>query len=76
MEPHRSSANVLTQDTFGECQARDMRFQPLNFLMASSVTGVKRFTRLPSGSRNRIERLPHGIVVGACTHSVTSGLSR
>jgi hypothetical protein len=32
--------------------------------MASSVTGVKRWTRLPSGSRKRMERLPQGIVVG------------
>jgi hypothetical protein len=50
--------------------------QPLNFLMASSVTGVKKLRRLPSGSRNRIERLPHGMVVGSCTHWLTSGLSR
>jgi hypothetical protein len=52
------------------------RGQPLNFLIASSVTGVKKFTRLPSGSRKRMDRLPHGIVVGCCTHSLTIGWSR
>jgi hypothetical protein len=31
---------------------------------------------LPSGSRNRIGRLPQGIVVGSCTQSLTSDLSR
>lgn len=46
----------------GECHVLG---QLLNFLMASSVTGVKRLTRLPSGSRNRMERLPQGIVVGS-----------
>jgi hypothetical protein len=36
-----------------------------NFLIASALTGVKKLTRLPSGSRNNSERLPHGIVVGS-----------
>jgi hypothetical protein len=48
----------------------------LNLLIASSVTGVKRLTRLPSGSRNRMERFPQGMVVGSCTHSRTTVLSR
>src|SRR6185312_3365795 len=49
--------------------------QPRNFAIACSVTGVKRFTRLPSGSRRRSERFPHGMVVGAFTKSVTQGVS-
>ena len=36
---------------------------------ASGVTGVKKLTRLPSGSRNSSDRLPHGIVVGSLTKS-------
>jgi hypothetical protein len=48
-----------------EAGERHVLGQLLNFLMASSVTGVKRLTRLPSGSRNRMERLPQGIVVGS-----------
>ena len=47
-----------------------------NRLMASSVAGVKRLTRLPSGSRNRMERFPHGMRVGFCSHSPTMGWSR
>ena len=47
-----------------------------NLLTASSVTGVKRLTRLPSGSRNNMERFPQGMVVGSCTHSLTRLLSR
>jgi hypothetical protein len=44
--------------------------------LASAVTGAKRLTRLPSGSRNNTERLPHGIVVGALTNSVVNCLNR
>ena len=44
--------------SFGEGCTRYTR--ALNFLTASGVTGVKKFTRLPSGSRNRRERLPQG----------------
>jgi hypothetical protein len=47
----------------------------LNLLMASSATGMNRLTRLLSGSRNRMERFPHGIVVGSCTHSFTTSRS-
>ncbi len=36
-----------------------------NFLTASGLTGVKKLTKLPSGSRNKSERLPQGIVVGS-----------
>jgi hypothetical protein len=43
-----------------------------NFSLASGVTGVKRFTKLPSGSRKSSERLPHGMVVGACTSALLS----
>jgi len=39
--------------------------------MAAGVTGVKELTRLPSGSRNRSDRLPQGIVVGSWTKSST-----
>jgi hypothetical protein len=46
--------------------------QGANFSMAAGVTGVKKLTRLPSGSRNRSERLPHGIVVGSLTKSSTN----
>jgi hypothetical protein len=42
-----------------------------NFSMAAGVTGVKKLTRLPSGSRNSSDRLPQGIVVGSVTKSVT-----
>ncbi len=45
--------------------------QRVNFSMASGVTGVKKLTRLPSGSRNSRDRLPQGIVVGSLTKSVT-----
>lgn len=45
--------------------------QRANFSMAAGVTGVKKLTRLPSGSRNSSERLPQGIVVGLVTKSVT-----
>ena len=40
------------------------------------MTGVKRLTRFPSGSRNSRERFPHGIVVGSVTNSATTGRSR
>jgi hypothetical protein len=40
------------------------------------VAGVKRLMRLPSGSRNKMERFPQGISVGSCTHSLTRGFSR
>ena len=46
--------------------------QGANFSMAAGVTGVKKLTRLPSGSRNRSERLPQGIVVGSLTKSSTN----
>ena len=36
-----------------------------NFSIASALTGVKKLTKLPSGSRNKSERFPQGIVVGA-----------
>jgi hypothetical protein len=36
-----------------------------NFLIASALTGVKKLTKVPSGSRNKSERLPQGIVVGS-----------
>src|SRR5690242_7801979 len=49
---------------------------PLNRLIASSVTGSKRLTRFPSGSRNNTARFPHGIVVGSFTHSSTNGFKR
>jgi hypothetical protein len=39
------------------------------------VTGVKKLTRLPSGSRNSSDRLPHGIVVGSLTKSSTKPAS-
>ena len=42
-----------------------------NLSMAGGVTGVKKLTRLPSGSRNSSDRLPHGIVVGSLTKSST-----
>jgi len=42
-------------------------FFPLNFANASGVTGVKKFTRLPSGLRNKNDLLTQGIVVGICT---------
>lgn len=45
--------------------------QRANFSMAAGVTGVKKLTRLPSGSRNNSDRLPQGIVVGLVTKSVT-----
>src|SRR4051794_13302281 len=45
--------------------------QRANFAMAAGVTGVKKLTRLPSGSRNSSDRLPQGIVVGSVTKSVT-----
>lgn len=45
--------------------------QRANFSMAAGVTGVKKLTRLPSGSRNSSDRLPQGIVVGPLTKSVT-----
>ena len=35
------------------------------FLIASALIGVKTLTKLPSGSRNKSERFPQGIVVGA-----------
>ncbi len=44
--------------------------QRANFSMAAGVTGVKKLTRLPSGSRNSSDRLPQGIVVGSVTKSV------
>ncbi len=47
-----------------------------NLARASSVTGVNRLTRLPSGSRNSSARLPQGIVVGAVTISPTCPRSR
>jgi len=59
--PPRAEASVAGREA-GE---RHVLGQLPNFLMASSVTGVKRLTRLPSGSRNRMERLPQGIVVGS-----------
>src|ERR1700722_10222036 len=46
-------------------RANGSRAHSSNFLMASALTGVKKLTRFPSGSRNRSERLPHGIVVGS-----------
>jgi hypothetical protein len=36
-----------------------------NFLFASALIGVKKLIKLPSGSRNKSERFPQGIVVGA-----------
>jgi transposase len=45
--------------------------QRANLSMAAGVTGVKKLTRLPSGSRNSSDRLPQGIVVGSLTKSVT-----
>lgn len=45
--------------------------QRANFSMAAGVTGVKKLTRLPSGSRKSSDRLPQGIVVGPVTKSVT-----
>ena len=45
--------------------------QRANFSMAAGVTGVKKLTRLPSGSRSRSDRLPQGIVVGSVTKSST-----
>ena len=45
--------------------------QRANFSMAAGVTGVKKLTRLPSGSRNSSDRLPQGIVVGSLTKSST-----
>jgi hypothetical protein len=44
--------------------------------MASSVAGVYRFTRLPSGSRKRIDRFPHGRRVGSCTQVSMDALRR
>jgi len=40
------------------------------------VTGVKKLTRLPSGSRKSSDRFPHGIVVGSFTNSATVSCSR
>jgi len=40
-------------------------FLPRNLATASGVTGVNRFTRLPSGSWKSTERFPQGIVVGS-----------
>src|SRR5579871_3809811 len=34
-----------------------------NLLTASALTGVKKLTRVPSGSRNKSDRFPQGIVV-------------
>lgn len=45
-------------------------FLPSNFFLASGVTGVNKLTRLPSGSRNKRDLLPQGIVVGFCTRQV------
>lgn len=45
--------------------------QRATFSMAAGVTGVKKLTRLPSGSRNSSDRLPQGIVVGSVTKSAT-----
>jgi hypothetical protein len=45
--------------------------QRANFSIAAGVTGVKKLTRLPSGSRNSSDRLPQGIVVGSVTKPVT-----
>ena len=41
----------------------------LNFLIASTLTGVKKLIKLPSGSRNSNERFPQGWVVGRWTNS-------
>src|SRR5262249_42295726 len=38
--------------------------------------GEKKFTRFPSGSRNSIERLPHGWVLGSSTNACTIWLIR
>lgn len=35
-----------------------------NFFIACSVTGVNKFTKFPSGSRNKSDLFPQGIVVG------------
>lgn len=43
---------------------------------ASGVTGVKKLIKLPSVSRTRRERLPHGIVVGFWTNSQPRGVRR
>ena len=47
-----------------------------NFSTAAGVSGVKRLTRLPSGSRKSSERLPQGMVVGACTSAPPSTSAR
>lgn len=41
-----------------------------------SAAGLKKLTGLPSGSRNSIDRLPHGISVGCCNQSVTKASIR
>ena len=44
---------------------RQCRGHWASFLIASALIRVKKLTELPSGSRNKSERFPHGIVVGA-----------
>jgi hypothetical protein len=49
-----------------------VRVQFSYLLIASGLTGVKKLTRLPSGSRNSSERFPHGWVVGSWTNPLCS----
>src|ERR1700678_3669645 len=68
---------LLGRDAEQAARGRDaligwpQRRQRANLSMAAGVTGVKKLTRLPSGSRNSSDRLPHGIVVGSLTKSST-----
>lgn len=67
----RRSADTSTDVLRGAAVRFDVPCQRANFSMAAGVTGVKKLTRLPSGSRNSSDRLPQGIVVGSLTKSVT-----
>ena len=41
----------------------------------SALVEAKKLTRLPSGSRNSSDRLPHGMVVGVLTKTSTTSCS-
>jgi amino acid efflux transporter len=80
--PALTAAAVIAATTvLAQQRARASRAHPAvedrarNFSIAAGVTGVKKLTRLPSGSRNSSDRLPHGIVVGSVTKSSTKPAS-
>jgi hypothetical protein len=56
--------SVAAPDTFSD--------QASSVLIASALTGVKKLTRFPSGSRNSSERLHQGCVVGSWTKAPMS----